>query len=310
MSKTVARLVFPVVALAITGVVRAGDGPTNRPLPEQRQQRLLERFEDKGIDADEDGTLTREEVRAFFADRSRDGRRSRLGDRHRGHGKEGSPAEKMHRLGMTLHHIEVYSASTPPQHFDLTKHLRADLDRDGQLSNAEWRAFAQEKRDEIITRLARQLPDADSDGDGTLDAEELQAVESSFRAQVLERDPEADSDGDGVLSQDELVAFRAAHIEQQREQILEDNPEADLDGDGELSDAEMHEFGADHYGYKAYGGKGRRGAKREASTRGRGRLLRRHPEADLNEDGNLSEEELRTFRASRRRRSPTDAEDR
>ncbi len=307
MNKTVATLVFSVVALAITGVIRAEERDPNEPIPEQRQDRLLERFGEKGIDADEDGTLTREEVRAFFADRPRDGRRGGLDLHNRGLGKRGNHEGKMHRLAMTLHHIELFSASTPPEHFDLTKHLEADLDRDGQLSNAEWRAFAQEKRDEIITRLARRMPDADGDGDGTLNAEELQAVESRLRTQVLERDPEADSDGDGVLSQDEFAAFRAAHIEKHRRQILEHNPEADLDGDGTLSDAEMHEFGADHYGFEAYGGKGRRAARRGA--RDRGRVLRRHPEADLDEDGTLSDEELRAFRETRRGRGRTNTEE-
>jgi hypothetical protein len=41
--------------------------PCQDPIPDEKQARLLDRFGDQGIDANGDGALTCEEVRAFRA---------------------------------------------------------------------------------------------------------------------------------------------------------------------------------------------------------------------------------------------------
>ena len=39
------------------------------PIPQEKQTKLLEKFGEKGIDADQNGTLTCEETKAFFGKR-------------------------------------------------------------------------------------------------------------------------------------------------------------------------------------------------------------------------------------------------
>jgi Ca2+-binding EF-hand superfamily protein len=53
------------IALADKGQ-RGGRPPCTDPIPADKQANLLERFGDKDIDANKDGTLTCEEVKAFF----------------------------------------------------------------------------------------------------------------------------------------------------------------------------------------------------------------------------------------------------
>ncbi len=277
------------LTVAFAGLVRADDKQPTGQMTDERQAWLLERLGDEGIDADGDGTLTREEVRAFFAKKhgegtrgdgehawrgkhgqwgehgqwgkqDRSGEHSRWGKHPFGRrGMEGHQGDKMHRLGMTLHHLDVFAAETPPEQFDIAGHEEADLDGDGELSQTEWQTFAQGKRSEILSRLASRLPDADGDSDGTLNDEELEAVIAKFHAQLLEKHPEADANGDGVLSAEEAAAFHAGHFEERRAQILEHHPEADADGDGTLSDQEMHQFGAGKHGQGWPGGRGGHG---------------------------------------------------
>ncbi len=206
MTRILVGVVISAAALtvAFAGLVRADDKQPTGPTLDERQDWMLERFGDEGIDADEDGTVTQEEMRTFFARKHGEGTRgegehawrgmrgqwgkhggsgenSRWGKHPFGRrGMEGHQGDRMHRLGMTLHHLEVFAAETPPEQFDIAGHGEADLDGDGELSQTEWQTFAQGKRSEILSRLASHLPDADSDSDGTLNDEELEAVIARF----------------------------------------------------------------------------------------------------------------------------------
>jgi hypothetical protein len=237
MKKNLIGSMLAAVALAAVyaGDAQADENRPNRPNFEDRQARLLEQFGDDGIDADGDGTLTRQEVRAFFEarpDEDRPGRR----------GKKGRGEDKMHRMGMALRHLDLLSAEAPPADFDLTRHADVDSDGDGAVSQAEWKAFATAKRGEILARLAGHLPNADADGDGSLSDAELESVKANSRVRLLTRNPEADTDGDGLLSPEEAEAFHGVRMEERRTQMIERHPEADTDDDGVLSDAEMHGF--------------------------------------------------------------------
>jgi len=55
--------------------ITLGDDGSDRPIPEQRQARLLERYGDQGIDANGDGELTRKEVQTFRAENGFQGQR-------------------------------------------------------------------------------------------------------------------------------------------------------------------------------------------------------------------------------------------
>ena len=129
---------------------------------------------------------------------------------------------------------------------------------------------------------------------------------------MFECHPEADTNGDGELSPEEIEAFREDHGFPHRppcgmggpprgfgdsprghfgpgpgcdpERFLERHPEADLDENGELSEEELEAFEADLMAFR------------------RARILERHPEADLDGDGTLSDDELGAFDAERPRR--------
>ncbi len=280
------------------------------PIPEARQARLLEKFGDEGIDSDGDRTLTREEVRAFF-DRVRPG--DRVGRRgcdgckdgfHRG--PKGQGRERMGGAGRLLQRYDLFDPATPPIAFDLEKHPEADLDENGDLSSAEWSAFAEQTRERMLDRLSKQFTDADADGDGTIGEAELAVLRAEgptrARERCLMRNPEADLNGDGVLSDDEFEAVQADRKQHRRTRMLERRPEADLDGDGVLSDEESRAFQINRGDQGRRRGpwndarRGERAPRCEARTAW---MLERHPEADTDGDGTLSEEELQAFMESR-----------
>ena len=267
MSRTLRTLVVPVFSLSVTFASAAlADDETDRPLCDERQTWLLERFGDQGIDADADGTLTRVEVRAFFADQRGDGFRGKQGKHgmkgcgHRGmRGRDPGPKG---RVGGLLHRLETLNAETPPAEFDLARFPEADLDGNSELSESEWTTFAEQARERILARLARHVPGADADEDGAISAEELAALRAEFRERFLSRHADADTDGDGVLSDAEFEAFKAQRAAERRARILEHHPEADLDGDGTLSEEEARKFRGDRPGHGgARGGFHHRGGK-------------------------------------------------
>jgi hypothetical protein len=73
------------------------------------------------------------------------------------------------------------------------------------------------------------------------------------KAWIREHHPEADTDGDGTLSADELEAFKETFKATRHTRILERHPEADLDGDGVLSDEEARAFMGGRKGHRGHG---------------------------------------------------------
>jgi len=197
----------------------------------------------------------------------------------------------------------------------------ADGDKDGALSEAELIAL----RDGHMARMREQIllmhPEADTDNDGSISDAEFEAVKAERRARILERHPQADLNGDGALSEDEMESAmvmrhrRGAGPKDGRgfgrhgmggpptpEQILERHPEADTDADGTLNEEELatwRESCADGPGHGPGFGKGRGfGGHGKGGPPTAVQILERHPEADTDGDGALSEEELATWRES------------
>ena len=224
-------------SLMSAGAAIADDEPSE-PIPEDRQAQFLKQYGDEGIDANGDGTLTRDEVRTFFAEKRKQGRGFR---RDRGQRGPGGSLDAMVNLLRTL---EMFSGDSPPEGFDVSRVRQADRNDDGELSEREWAAFAAPKRERLLARLAKLEPEADADKDGEISESELAALKSEIRKRFLAEHPDTDTNGDGTLSEDELKAYQTRQVEERRAQILERNPEADLDGDGELSEEEARVFRA------------------------------------------------------------------
>ena len=259
----------------------AGD----KPMPDERAKRLIERYGDEGIDANGDGQLTRDEVKEFFADRKPGRRGERDGaDRKPGRRGERDGAERGDRRGRgrsrggpgmggvgverILQRLDQLSSETPPE--NVRRFRRADANDDGDISTDEWKEFAEDARGRLLEQIVKRMPEADADNDGTLSDAELAElrvkVEAERRARILERHADADTDGDGKLSDAELATFEAGR----RAELLKKNPDADLDGDGTLSEEEAKAFQESRRGRRGEEGRrrGNRGGRRGPGRRG------------------------------------------
>jgi len=256
-----------VLAAAASGTVWAGEpeekgDKVRGELPQEKQEQLLERFGDQGIDADGDGTLTHEEVRAFLKERRGDGEHGKRGRHGPGGPKRGrrgpatvdnllEPAGYRRRRSDHDRHRRTCRHYQPAD-MDSRRMRRMDQDGDGEVSQEEWTASAEKARQRTLKRLAEIAPEADANGDGTISDEELAAFRTAHdakqRERILKEHPEADTDGDGVLSDEELAAFKEARAAERRAKILEKHPEADTDGDGVLSEEEARAFMRDRRG--------------------------------------------------------------
>lgn len=251
------RVAPAAAATLIFGAAAQAGGKADGTIPAEKQARLLEQFGDQGIDADGDGTLTRDEVRAFFADRRGPGPGERPGWCGRGgdgpfgkrgfgkgfhHGRKGPGGFALE----LLHKLEWLDPQQAPEGSIIEQRPGLDTDGDGQLSTEEWAAHVAQKRAQLLARLIRQWPGVDQDGDGQISDPELQEFKTQQEAKVRQRivanHPEADSDGDGALSDAEFKAFRAERVAERRLRMLTRHPEADTDGDGVLSDEEVDAF--------------------------------------------------------------------
>jgi len=290
------------LSLTLTGVASARERG-DKPIPQQRQAQLLEQFGEQGIDANGDGVLTRAEVRAFRRGKGL-GRTEGAGEDRGGRGLHG-PHEGGFgpggRLGHMLRALDKLQQETPPAWFTLERFPEADVGGDGQLDAGDWRSFAEAHRAKVIEHLITIAPEADADADGELSQAELDALKATHlarvREQVLAHHPDADADSDGVLSDTELEAVAAAR----RVQILERHPEADSDGDGVLSEdeADMLMFARHRGGRGPEGQKlGRRDCPHGGFPPSPEQILQRHPEADTDGDGTLSDAEVQAFLAS------------
>jgi len=261
MSKVITRaLIAGLAIVAFAATAQAGDEGQDTAVSQERQEKLMERFGDQGIDANEDGVLTRDEIHAFLGEKHGAGKMR--GKHAHGYGGKGQEA-MLHHMGMALTYLEIVNQDTPPDGFNATTHPKLDTNGDGELSVDEWQAYAEKKRNGIIDMILSQHSDLDKDGDKTLNDEELEAVNAMFRSKLVALHPEADADKDGSLTVEEFVAFRDAHMEEMRTETLKSHPGADLDGDGKLSDGEMHAFMGKAHDTDGFGchGKGKEGCQ-------------------------------------------------
>ena len=259
---TTARLALTVGlvfgTLSATGYAQER-GDDDKPMPAERTKRLLERYGADGIDANGDGALTQSEIRKFFADRPARPRRRGAEGANRMRGQRRGPANGP-RVGVMrlIDRLDALSTQPIPTE-ESASFRRADSDRDGQVTAAEWQTFQGTTRDRMLDRLLKTMPDADTDKDGKLSDTEMatlrETLDAERRAAVLERNPEADTNGDGTLSASEFEAHNTAR----RAEMLKKNPAADLDGDGVLSEEEARKLNQ--------GRRGRRGAAREMDQR-------------------------------------------
>ena len=179
-------------------------GRRSRGLSPERQQEMIQRY--PGIDANGDGVLSSDEVRAFFRNRQNAGP-----DGSSGRGPERQPGDAGSSRGGRHDH-------GPFGHRD------------------DFRRRSEE--------FLKEHPEADKNGDGRISGDEarefFRANPQAMRQDMLRRHPELDANKDGQLSDDELAAARSSFDERRRADMLRRFPQADTDGDGKLSDAEMN----------------------------------------------------------------------
>ncbi len=230
---------------------RGKDGPrgdrqadADEPIAEAIQAKFLARYGEEGIDGDENGTLTRGEVRRFFGGERPGQRGGRRGGPARG--PRGQRSRGGDGLGRIMGQLERLDAETAPKRFNLERFPEADADGDGALGNDEWRLYAAEQHERLLTRLVSVAPQADTDKNGAISDEELAKLKADYevrqRDRVLALNPEADTNQDASISDEEYEAFRKSRDEQRRARMLERFPEADTDGNGKLSEEEMEAF--------------------------------------------------------------------
>ncbi len=238
------------VSILLGSAVALAGGPQQQ-LSGRHQARLLEKFGDQGIDADQDGMLTHAEVRAFF-EANPDLKPGKVG--HRG-GRHMGPGGRVMQL---LRSLEQLDSGQIPEGI-VQRQPKLDTNGDGQLSAEEWTGHVEKKRARLVSRLLRMEPSIDSDGDGQVSAAELSAFSAqrkeAVRATVLANHPEADTDGDGVLSEAEFEAFNTQLQAERAQRILERHPEADTNGDGVLSQSELDSFRDSRPGWRGRGGR-------------------------------------------------------
>lgn len=230
------RLLTSSMAMLCVGGALA-DIHAAEPERDDLQSRLLARYGDEGIDANGDGTLTSEEIQAFFQERQ-----GAPGPGH-GFGPHGEPGMMMMKIGILLHMMDGLDRQSVPAAFSAASFPEADADQDGAIGTDEWVAFATTVRKDMLSMAASRHPEFDQDEDGTLNDEEFHALKDDFlsraREAIVAFNPDADSDGDGALSESELMAVHEGHLAKMRTFAIDHHPEADVDGDGQLSEDEM-----------------------------------------------------------------------
>ncbi|MEP0841625.1 MAG: EF-hand domain-containing protein [Phycisphaerae bacterium] len=265
----------------------AADEP--RPLPEDRQARLLKKY--PAMDADKDGKVTREEMRKYLSEQHAANRKDLA--------KPETTEEGPRRLnaGAAARRPGAGPAGLYPDPARLLRmHPEADTDKNGQLSPEEMRAFIREHGAELRAEILKRRPELDANKDGVLSEDELRAArekEGGLRARlvemVLKRFPESDANKDGRLTPEELRAFMQANGDKVRAEVLKRHPRLDRDGDGVLS---QEEFAAAMRAAAAAGGPGERVNRAQREKR----ILKSFPEADTDKDGRLSDEEFAAWR--------------
>jgi Ca2+-binding EF-hand superfamily protein len=245
-----------VAAIICTKAAVAGP-QRNREISDERRAKMLERFADEGIDADGDGQLSDNEIRAF--------RKEHRGDRGKGKGDRPNHARREGRrrgrgiaplgrsgdvgsrgIGFALARLEVLNQQTAPVHFSLERFPEADADENGTLTDEEWLTFAGEARNRLVARLDNAIDTLDADEDGQVSDEELAALRTEHVNQVgdhiIERHPKSDTDGDGILS-----------IEEWQVHVLAIDP-GEFDGQRQRGPRGNRDFGQREFGRRGNGG--------------------------------------------------------
>lgn len=169
---------------------RNGDGKVTKA-----EALALEEAHFSELDANKDGYLTHDEMRAAFS-------------KHRGDKKasgEGRFAKKDKNGDGKLTQDEV--PRMPKEFFE-----KVDANKDGALTKAEFEQFFQAKmaakkagQENTAERRAPKGPHrGDTDGDGKISRAESKAVAESFFNRL-------DQDGNGVITKEEAKAARGAH---------------------------------------------------------------------------------------------------
>ena len=327
MKRTLYSLAAATLALSIgfVSTALAEDG-ADRPIPEARQTKLLEKFGDEGIDADADGVLTREEVRAFFADQYPERMRGKH-RKHDGHGPHG-----MKGCGPCDEGCLGHGFGPPISEAKLQRLLEKfgdegiDANGDGTLTPEEAHAFLADKHPEGMRGMCSKHGRHGMKGRGLhgrmgmgpkggfgrlLKHLELLNAETPPEDFDLTRFPRADVDGNGELSNSEWTAFTDRARERVLARITTRFPDADANNNGRLDDAEIEALKvkireqclaknpeADTNGDGVLSEEEFAAFQATRAEQRHARMLERHPEADLNGDGVLTEEEFRTFKES------------
>ncbi|HVP09575.1 MAG TPA: hypothetical protein VMV94_00110 [Phycisphaerae bacterium] len=164
-----------------------GPPPCTDPIPAERQAKLLEKFGDKGIDANKDGTLTCDEVKAFF--KANPDLRPHKGGKGKGKGpmcQDPIPADRQAKL------LEKFSDKG------------IDANKDGTLTCDEVKAFFKANPD------LRPHKGGKGKGHGPFLTDPIPA---DRQAKLLEKfgDKGIDANKDGKLTADEVKAFFKAN---------------------------------------------------------------------------------------------------
>lgn len=259
-----------------------------KPVPAERQARLMKQYPE--MDADKDGTLTRDEIQTYMAQQhTRSRKAAAKGGAQAGDAPATRPAAELLR--------------PDPVRF-LKNHPDADIDKDGKLTPRELRAYMQAHGPELRAELLKHRPELDTDKDGVLSEEEFRVAQQNQAGRpmvrvaemVLKRFPESDSNKDGTLSPEELRTYMQTHGAEVRAAVLKKNPKLDQDGDGVLS---PEEFRAAMQGARP----GKEPVNREERDR---RILRVFPQVDTDQDGKLSDEEFKAWRKQNAEQGPAE----
>jgi Ca2+-binding EF-hand superfamily protein len=259
-------------------------GQDANTIPQERQKQMLEKHPD--ADANNDGTLTRQELREYWqAHRGqrqgrregepgmggppRPGRKGFGGPGKGGHPQRGGPVFAGPGMGPGF--------GSPPEGPRLDKllqrHPELDADKDGKLSPQEWQA-AREKLGPppggphmagpgmvfALDMLLQRFDTADKDGNGQLSREEIAQLKEKLAAE--RPGPFGPGAGPGTCGKIPPDCFA----------------DADTDKDGKLSPDEFKALCAKRPPMPRHG------------------ILDKVPEADTDKDGTLSKEELKALK--------------
>ncbi|MHC4442001.1 MAG: EF-hand domain-containing protein [Planctomycetota bacterium] len=261
------------------------------PIPEDKQAKLLEHFGEKGIDADKNGTLTCEEVKAFMKENRP------KGSRHHGHHRECTdPIPEDKQTGLLEHFGEK----------------GIDADKNGTLTCEEVKAFMKENRpkgsrhhghhwecedpipEDKQTKLLEKFGSKgiDADKDGTLTCKELRKFFAKHRSHHSKHEHMMDKCTDPISKDKQtrlLEKFGSKGI--------------DADKDGTLTCKELKKFFAKHRSYHSKHGHMMDKCTDPISKDKQTRLLEKFGSKgiDADKDGTLTCKELKTFFAKHHR---------